>query len=269
MKPGGRRRPGRTIPPVHCGILALVIYKIPVDVTSMLLKKTIRVLCLNIVAVGLILGACSTTPAEPTVTPIPTVTPTPTETPLPTPTPEPTTTPTPEPTATPTPKPPDVLFRYTAGVNLLNAGQYKDAIPQFDIVIRVQPEFARAYFYRGIAQFHEDQYDLALEDLNEAIELKPDMAEAYHGRGLVYYQLDKIQPALEDFDKTIELAPDFAAAYRNRGVLYLNNGVIVPGLADLEAALRLYQLIREPERVEEIRELIEGPGPTSTAPIEP
>jgi tetratricopeptide (TPR) repeat protein len=141
-------------------------------------------------------------PAD-TATPEPTEIPEPTATPEPTAIPEPT--PTPEPTATP--EPPDVLFRYTAGVNLLNAAQYDEAVSSFDMVIRVLPEMAKAYHYRGLAHYNEERFELALED----------------------------------FVKAIELKPVFPEAFRNRGVLHLNQGNLRQGIEDLEEAIRLFE----------------------------
>ena len=159
---------------------------------------------------------------------------------------------------------PDVLFRYMSGVNLLNAGQWKESVPQFDLVIRVHPELARAYFYRGIAQYHEDEDEAALEDYNKAIELDNRFAEAYHARGLLHYRNEDQQPALADLNKAIYHAPDFGDAYRNRGVLYLNDNMVDSGVRDLETALLIYQRNRQGERVRDVLSLLEGPAPGNT-----
>ncbi|MDP6064441.1 MAG: tetratricopeptide repeat protein [SAR202 cluster bacterium] len=143
-------------------------------------------------------------PAD-TATPEPTPIPEPTATPEPTAIPEPT--PTPEPTATVTPEPPDVLFRYMAGVNLLSAAQYDEAVSSFDMVIRVLPEMAKAYHYRGLAHYNKERFELALED----------------------------------FIKAIELKPVFPEAFMNRGVLHLNQGNLSQGIKDLEEAIRLFE----------------------------
>ena len=172
------------------------------------MKTRVRLLVTAAVAVlSLSVAACSSSEPVPTPAP-PTPTPQPTAVPDPTPTPGPTATPTVEPTTSPTPEPPDVLFRYTYAVQLLDAAQYEEAIPQFDLVIRVLPDFALAY----------------------------------HGRALAFYQRELPSPelALEDLDRAIELDPDFADAYRNRGVLRRNEGDVNGGVDDLQKALTLY-----------------------------
>ena len=128
------------------------------------------------------------------------------------PTPEPSA-PTPEPSAptpeaTSTPQTPDVLFRYTSAVQLLNAAQYEDAIPQFDFVIRLLPDLALAYNGRGLAHLEKDNPNLEL--------------------------------ALEDFDKAVEVDPDFADAYLNRALAHSRAGEQGKSIDDLQKALRLY-----------------------------
>ena len=144
---------------------------------------------------------------EPTQIPEPTATPEPTAIPEPTPTPEPT----PEPTATP--EPPDVLFRYTAGVNLLNAAQYDEAVSSFDMVIRVLPEMAKAYHYRGLAHYNEERFELALEDFDKAVELKPVFPEAFRNRGVLHLNQSNLRQGIEDLEQAIKI-------FENQGNLF-------------------------------------------------
>ena len=150
---------------------------------------------------ALLVAGCSTTPTEPTPQPTATATPIPT----PSATPAPTPTSTPEPSPTPTPEPPKVLFRYSFALRLLQSGQYEDAIPQFDIVIRVLPNFAQAYSGRGLAYFHEEQVDLAFEDFNRAIELDAELADAYMNRAAVYVKREDLISARRDMETALSL----------------------------------------------------------------
>jgi tetratricopeptide (TPR) repeat protein len=158
--------------------------------------------------------ACSNY-AEPAPEPTSVLLSVPADTATPEPTPIPEATPTPEPTATATntPEPPDVLFRYMAGVNLLNAAQYDEAISSFDMVIRVLPEMAKAYHYRGLAQYNEERFELALEDFIKAIELKPVFPEAFRNRGLLHLNQGNLHQGIEDLEQAIRL-------FENQGNLF-------------------------------------------------
>lgn len=106
---------------------------------------------------------------------------------------------------TPTPTAERVLFTYTYAVQLLTAAMYKEAVPQFSVVIRQLPDYAQAYHGRGLAHYHEEQYALALEDFNKAIELKPDLAVAYRNRGILHVSMNSMFRAAADLEKALEL----------------------------------------------------------------
>ena len=166
-------------------------------------------------ALAALAAACGSEEPPPTAMPEPTATATP----------APTATATPEPT--PTPRSGTIFARYLRAQGLLRSGQYEEAIPQFDVVIRLVPDFA----------------------------------EAYHGRGLAYYNEEQIDKAIADFDKAIDLKPEYADAYRNRGVLYMNRGQLTLGVPDLRRALQLYEEKDEEERAADVRRLLSGVVP--------
>ena len=60
----------------------------------------------------------------------------------------------------------------------------------------------------------------AIDELNEAIRLNPQFAEAYYNRGIAYYDLGQHERAIEDFDEAVRLNPQDAEAYYNRGNAY-------------------------------------------------
>ena len=167
------------------------------------------------IAGAAVLGACSEEVVVPSAvpaaavlpTPLPTATPSPTPVPEPTPTPGPTATPTVEPTVTPTAEPPDVLFRYTYAVRLLNAAQYEDAIPQFEFVLRILPDFHLAYNGRGLAHLQKEKpnLELASEDFTKVIEIEPDFAEGYMNRGAVRIRQGDRDGAIDDLQKAMTL----------------------------------------------------------------
>lgn len=99
-------------------------------------------------------------------------------------------------------------------------GEYYGAIEDYTKAIEINPNYANAYYNRGIAKKNLEDYYGAIADFSEAIELDPDDAAAYYNRGFAKYYLEDYYGAIKDYTRAIELDPDLAAvaaAYNNRG----------------------------------------------------
>ncbi len=88
-----------------------------------------------------------------------------------------------------------------------------------------------------------------LHDLDKTLELAPDFAFAYYNKGLVLSRLSRNTEAITNYGKAIEYEPTLAEAYFNRGLLRVENNQTQEGLNDLSSAGELgigsaYNLIK-------------------------
>jgi tetratricopeptide (TPR) repeat protein len=86
--------------------------------------------------------------------------------------------------------------------------------------IRLNPEYARAHYGRGVAYRMKGDLDKAIADYTEAIRLNPRLAAAYNERGLSYGEMQQDDRALADCSEAIRLDPNMAGAYVGRGAAY-------------------------------------------------
>ena len=103
----------------------------------------------------------------------------------------------------------------------------------FSEAIRLQPDYALAFYNRGIVRQAKDDLEGAIEDYSEAIRLRPDIVEAFKNRGCARYHKGDLEGAIEDYNVAIRLKPDYASAFNSRGTGHFAK-------RDLEAALRDY-----------------------------
>lgn len=96
--------------------------------------------------------------------------------------------------------------------------EYDRAIADYDLAIRLRPDFADAFVNRGIAFYGKRQFDRAVEDDDAAIRLKPGLAEAYNNRCLAYLKMNQYDRAIKDFDETIRLRQNYGNALINRAL---------------------------------------------------
>ncbi len=122
------------------------------------------------------------------------------------------------------------------GKELLEQKQYYAASQAFDAAVKLDPASAVAYCYRGKLQIDREKGDA---DLSKAIELKPDYADAYYERGLKNDLGNDRASAMRDYNKAIELNPRFLEAYRTRAVLYLLDGKGALAIADYTKIIEL------------------------------
>lgn len=128
---------------------------------------------------------------------------------------------------------------YNRGVVKGKLGQGEDAIADYNEAIRLKPDFVEAYSNRGTAKAELEQRADAITDFDEAIRLKPDYADAYNNRGVEKVELAQRAEAIADYDEAIRLQPDFAEAYNNRGTAKAGLSRPEDAIADYDEAIRL------------------------------
>ena len=118
-------------------------------------------------------------------------------------------------------------------------GDYKDAITDYDIAIDKDPNYAEAYYLRGLTRKSLEQREESIVDFDDAIRLNPNRAEAYYERGSAKGNLGRYEESIVDFDDAIRLNPEHTKAYYWRGGVRYNLKRYEEAIVDFTSALRL------------------------------
>ena len=129
---------------------------------------------------------------------------------------------------------------FNRGLAFRRKGELDHAIADYDQAIRLDPrEHIRLSIIAASPGSTKGEYDHAIADYNQAIRLDPNMAAAYSNRGDAWRGKGDFVRATADFDRAIKLSPQFALAYDNRGLVSYQKQDYDHAIADFNAAIQL------------------------------
>jgi tetratricopeptide (TPR) repeat protein len=109
------------------------------------------------------------------------------------------------------------------GVSLLNAGNYLDALNEFDLALAKNPQSATIWNYKGFALFKLDRNDEAVQAYDHAIALEQNNILAWNNKGYALTALEKYEDADSAFDHVLSTDSKNKDALMGKGTsLYLN-----------------------------------------------
>ena len=97
-------------------------------------------------------------------------------------------------------------------------GEYQLGINNYTKALRINPDYAIAYLFRGNAYHALGKYEDAISDYTMSIRIDPNYADAYYKRGISNYSNEKYKDAIADYTKVIGINPEGINAYWGRGL---------------------------------------------------
>ncbi len=108
---------------------------------------------------------------------------------------------------------------YSRGIVYYNAGEYENAVSEFQQAIKENPANAEAYFYLGMC-YKESYSTDAVDAFKTAVSINPGYAEAYCNLGIVYNKLNMHKEAAAALQEALQINPDYSEALLNLGIAY-------------------------------------------------
>ena len=87
------------------------------------------------------------------------------------------------------------------GLVRFELADYQEAMQDFSLAIRLNPQDARAYHNRGCTCFLHGDYHNAIANFTTSLQLNPDNSQAYVNRGIANHQLGYQQAAIQDLQQ--------------------------------------------------------------------
>lgn len=125
----------------------------------------------------------------------------------------------------------------TAGVMSLLERKYEESIKCYTEAIKLKPNFALAYSYRGIVYVEMKKLKEAEDDCQEAIKINPNHVGAYNNLGYIFSSKGRNDDAIAFLNKAIEINPRHPQSYNNLGAAYYNKGDYGRAVANYNKAI--------------------------------
>ena len=93
--------------------------------------------------------------------------------------------------------------------SIYSLAEYKQgAIDDYTLAIKINPNYAKAYYNRGYVRKDLGDKQGAIDDYNQVIRINPNYAGAYNNRGNVRKDLGDKPGAIEDYTQAIKINPN-------------------------------------------------------------
>ncbi|MFO1475561.1 MAG: tetratricopeptide repeat protein [Verrucomicrobiota bacterium] len=126
------------------------------------------------------------------------------------------------------------LAHFDLGVALAAAGRDREAVEQYEISHRLNPDFVRPMINLGQIAAGQGRLDDALRWFQSALRIAPDSALLHSNLGAVYAMMGRMDDARREFAEAVRLDPKNADACNNLGRALEQGG-------DLEGAMQRYR----------------------------
>ena len=148
--------------------------------------------------------------------------------------------------------PNSVFLHNIAGASNTGLKQFDNAIKSYKKAIKINPDFAEAYYNMAIAQKVIGEFEEAIKSYKKALKIKPNYFEAHYNLGNILSEKGDKKAAIDSYEFALQIKPGSAMVYNNMG------NILKDGNGDFKEALDSYKkaLEIEPEYFEAQQNLI-------------
>jgi eukaryotic-like serine/threonine-protein kinase len=144
----------------------------------------------------------------------------------------------------------EALQNYSIGLSIMKQGQFRSAIPLFERAIAIDPNFAMAYYVRGIAYEQAGDMDRSADDAKRAFSLVDRVSETERTDITAYYyrftgELDK---EIDAWQLAIRNYPRSWDPHNQLALTYIDLGQFEEGLKEGQESARLEPHVEPPWR---------------------
>ena len=105
---------------------------------------------------------------------------------------------------------------YKKGINFMADEKLEEAVRNFEMILRVDPNDVEAMLKLGYSRFHLDDYSEAMRVYDRILDIDVTNSEAWNLKSLVNYEKKNYAKALDCVEKAIDTDPTYGMAWYNK-----------------------------------------------------
>lgn len=128
------------------------------------------------------------------------------------------------------------------GICMYMTKYYQEAIPEFSAAVKLDEQYAEAFYYRGLTNIELSKYSDAVDDLQKSIVIEPDKFEKYIAKGNSQFALNKYPDAIFSFENAIKYdknGQDLFNSYKSKGYCFYKLEKYKEAIADFVKAIEI------------------------------
>jgi tetratricopeptide (TPR) repeat protein len=138
--------------------------------------------------------------------------------------------------------PDDARAHYTLGCVLMSLRRSQEAIAQYEVALRIDPNYAEAHNnLGGVLAMIPGRLPDAIPEYEAAVRIKPNLAEAHFNLGDALATIPvRLPDAISEYEAALRIRPDYVEAHSNVGSVLLRiPGRLPDAISHYEAVLRI------------------------------
>lgn len=125
------------------------------------------------------------------------------------------------------------------GMEYLSQYRLDEALTEFNIALKLKPQFAAPHNNIGLIYADWNRIDDATNEYKAALGILPDYPIARNNLGNAYLLQNRIDDAINEYKTALQLQPGNTEAHYNLGNVYLNHGLLDDAMGEFRTAIVL------------------------------
>jgi tetratricopeptide (TPR) repeat protein len=131
------------------------------------------------------------------------------------------------------------VAHHVMGVQLFQAGNVPEAIKEYELALRLNPDYAKAHLNLGIALEQTGRTPEAIEQYQRVLRLHPDYTKALLDLGIKLEQRGQLPEAIQQYEQALRLDPDYVKTRRTEGIALEQTVRLHEAIERYQQALRI------------------------------